>query len=123
MFSRLVVKLLRPKSCRPSAPLHSDREPVFLQNIRTTLSLQIWRKRACAPNIYRETLLTIILHDAGLSNDSTHSPDMDSSTERENTPDLVPCPPSVSEKALLRKIDLRVIPVLFILYLAAFLDR
>ena len=32
-------------------------------------------------------------------------------------------PSSIDEKALLRKIDLRVLPMLFILYLAAFLDR
>lgn len=31
--------------------------------------------------------------------------------------------PTIDEGALLRKIDLRVIPILFVLYLAAFLDR
>ncbi|KAI4232871.1 MAG: hypothetical protein L6R40_007275 [Gallowayella cf. fulva] len=30
---------------------------------------------------------------------------------------------TINEKALLRKIDIRVIPVLFIIYVAAFLDR
>ena len=35
----------------------------------------------------------------------------------------VQCPPTVNEKALMRRVDLRVIPVLFIVYLAAFLDR
>lgn len=31
--------------------------------------------------------------------------------------------PTIDEKTLLRKIDIRVIPILFLLYLAAFLDR
>ena len=31
--------------------------------------------------------------------------------------------PSIDEKALLRKIDFRVIPILFIIYVASFLDR
>ena len=30
---------------------------------------------------------------------------------------------SIDEKALMRKIDLRVLPILFVVYLAAFLDR
>lgn len=35
-----------------------------------------------------------------------------------------PSPPSgINEKALTRKIDLRVLPTLFIIYVAAFLDR
>ena len=41
----------------------------------------------------------------------------------EDEPTKLEAPPSVDEKALLRKIDLRVIPMLFLLYLAAFLDR
>jgi MFS family permease len=35
----------------------------------------------------------------------------------------IPCPPHTTEAALIRKIDLRVIPILCILYLLAFLDR
>ena len=35
----------------------------------------------------------------------------------------VECSPSIDEKALLRRIDLRVLPMLFIVYTAAFLDR
>lgn len=31
--------------------------------------------------------------------------------------------PPINEKVLLRKIDRRVIPVLFVIYMAAFLDR
>lgn len=41
----------------------------------------------------------------------------------ENATPTLECPSTVDEKALLRKIDVRVIPILFILYLAAFLDR
>ena len=33
------------------------------------------------------------------------------------------CPPTIDEKALVRRIDYRLLPVLFIIYLAAFLDR
>ena len=36
----------------------------------------------------------------------------------------IPSPPSgINEKALTRKIDLRVLPMLFVIYVAAFLDR
>lgn len=41
----------------------------------------------------------------------------------EHEPTTLECPPTINEKALLRKIDIRVIPMLFLLYLAAFLDR
>lgn len=33
------------------------------------------------------------------------------------------CPRSINEAALVRKIDLRLLPMLFIVYVAAFLDR
>ena len=33
------------------------------------------------------------------------------------------CPASVDDKALVRKIDRRVLPMLFVIYVAAFLDR
>ena len=35
----------------------------------------------------------------------------------------MPTPSGINEKALTRKIDLRVLPMLFIIYVAAFLDR
>lgn len=35
----------------------------------------------------------------------------------------VPCPPHTTQRRLVTKIDLRVIPVLSLLYLLAFLDR
>lgn len=45
------------------------------------------------------------------------------SADRENIATPAQTFPSIDEKALLRKIDFRVIPVLFIIYVAAFLDR
>jgi hypothetical protein len=35
----------------------------------------------------------------------------------------IPCPVSITEKKLVRKIDWRLIPMLFVIYIAAFLDR
>lgn len=35
----------------------------------------------------------------------------------------VNCPPSVNEKALVRKMDFKILPMLFIIYVSAFLDR
>ena len=55
-----------------------------------------------------------------------HSPDVvskASSTSAENAAGLPESPPPVDEQALLRRIDTRVIPILFLVYLAAFLDR
>ncbi|CAD6588825.1 MAG: hypothetical protein ASARMPRED_003737 [Alectoria sarmentosa] len=55
-----------------------------------------------------------------------HSPDVISRASinsAENAPPTLECPPTIDEKALLRKIDIRVIPILFLLYLSAFLDR
>ncbi|KAL8825954.1 MAG: hypothetical protein Q9191_004096 [Dirinaria sp. TL-2023a] len=40
-----------------------------------------------------------------------------------NSDASIECPQSIDEKALVRKIDFRVLPVLFVLYVAAFLDR
>ncbi|MCJ1268728.1 hypothetical protein MMC22_008616 [Lobaria immixta] len=45
------------------------------------------------------------------------------SAARETMPTAAQSFPSIDEKALLRKIDFRVIPILFIIYVAAFLDR
>lgn len=53
----------------------------------------------------------------------TKSPDIDSSTSSDPSSMAIECPPSINERALIRKIDFRVIPVLFLLYVAAFLDR
>lgn len=44
-------------------------------------------------------------------------------TDKENMPIPTEIFLSIDEKALLRKIDFRVIPVLFVIYVAAFLDR
>ena len=41
----------------------------------------------------------------------------------ENAAGALERPPPIDEQALLRKIDIRVIPILFLIYLAAFLDR
>ena len=46
-----------------------------------------------------------------------------STTASPSSYEAVECPPSINEKALVRKIDFRVIPILFVLYVAAFLDR
>ena len=35
----------------------------------------------------------------------------------------VKCPPSVNEKFLIRKMDFRILPMLFVIYVSAFLDR
>jgi hypothetical protein len=47
----------------------------------------------------------------------------DVSTKHEDGETSIPCPLSTTEKALVRKIDWRLIPMLFIIYIAAFLDR
>ena len=44
-------------------------------------------------------------------------------TDKEKMPTPTEIFLSIDEKALLRKIDFRVIPVLFIIYVASFLDR
>lgn len=44
-------------------------------------------------------------------------------SSRQSDEDVPVIPPSVDEAALMRKIDLRVMPMLFIIYLVAFLDR
>ncbi|KAF6236749.1 hypothetical protein HO173_005040 [Letharia columbiana] len=56
----------------------------------------------------------------------SHSPDITSrasASSAEKAPATLQGPSTIDEKALLRKIDIRVIPILFIIYLAAFLDR
>jgi hypothetical protein len=47
----------------------------------------------------------------------------ESDSESPSSPSPVQCPPLIDEKALVRKIDMRVIPMLFFIYVAAFLDR
>lgn len=54
---------------------------------------------------------------------SRYAPDSQTSTDNYEASTAIQCPPSIHEKALIRKIDGRVLPVLFIIYLAAFLDR
>lgn len=56
----------------------------------------------------------ITAYDDVDSNELTHS-------EAPQAP--AQCPPSINERALVRRIDFRVLPVLFVIYLAAFLDR
>ena len=41
----------------------------------------------------------------------------------EKTPSPAPSPTPVDEKALIRKMDLKILPMLFLVYVAAFLDR
>ena len=52
-------------------------------------------------------------HHAG-QNDSSDSFELSKETH---------CPSTINEKSLMRRVDLRVLPVLFIIYFAAFLDR
>jgi hypothetical protein len=47
---------------------------------------------------------------------------LESGSEASSSSSPSPTPP-IDEKALVRKIDMRVIPMLFIIYVAAFLDR
>lgn len=53
----------------------------------------------------------------------TKGPDVDSSTSSDPNSMSIECPPSINERALIRRIDFKVIPILFVLYVAAFLDR
>ncbi len=59
----------------------------------------------------------------GVADDYTDHELSDShgSTASENA--AIQTPSTINEKALIRKIDLRLLPVLFVIYLAAFLDR
>ena len=50
-------------------------------------------------------------------------PDMEKLNEGEKLPSTPRCPPSINEKALVRKIDFKILPMLFLVYVAAFLDR
>jgi hypothetical protein len=55
-----------------------------------------------------------------------HRTDHDLSDSHESTASeaaAIQAPSTINEKALVRKIDLRLLPVLFVIYLAAFLDR
>lgn len=55
-----------------------------------------------------------------------HTPDNDISDSHHSTASesaVIQTPPTINEKALVRKIDFRLLPVLFVIYLAAFLDR
>ena len=65
-------------------------------------------------------------HTLTESIESEHSPDVTSKaslSSAEKAGVALECPPTINEKALLRKIDIHVIPMLFLVYLAAFLDR
>lgn len=65
-------------------------------------------------------------HKLTVSTEPVHSPDVVSKasiSSAENAALTLERPPGINEKALLRKIDLRVVPILFLVYLAAFLDR
>lgn len=44
-------------------------------------------------------------------------------SDMQDSMDMPSAPAGINEKALTRKIDLRVLPTLFIIYVAAFLDR
>ncbi len=47
----------------------------------------------------------------------------DNTSDPQDSMDMPSAPSGINEKALTRKIDLRVLPTLFIIYVAAFLDR
>lgn len=76
-----------------------------------------------------EGILCVFLLILALNHEGEHVLSMhktDSDTPDENLANIispVQCPPSVNEKALMRKIDRRLLPMLFIVYTAAFLDR
>jgi hypothetical protein len=59
--------------------------------------------------------------DSSVDADKHMSPQYDSQYYDDNT--VIECPPHTTEKKLVRKIDLHVIPFLCIMYLLAFLDR
>ena len=67
------------------------------------------------------TTLSLILKDT--VDVATHASDSHESTSNGSASNSVQCPSSIEEKALIKKIDVRVIPILFLIYLAAFLDR
>ena len=54
-------------------------------------------------------------------------PGLEASTTVEKAEETVTvleqCPSSIDEKALVRKLDFKILPMLFIIYLASFLDR
>lgn len=58
------------------------------------------------------------MYTADYGSSESHDP-----TQSERVPMPAQSSPSIDEKVLLRKIDFRVIPILFIIYVAAFLDR
>ena len=58
------------------------------------------------------------MYTADYGSSESHDP-----TQNERAPMPAQFSLSIDEKALLRKIDFRVIPILFIIYVAAFLDR
>ena len=47
----------------------------------------------------------------------------ENTSDMQDSMDMPSAPSGINEKALTRKIDLRVLPTLFIIYVAAFLDR
>ena len=57
------------------------------------------------------------------SNDADHSSRTDPAHTTSTTPSTDPTGPALSHQILLRKIDLHLIPILFLLYLCAFVDR
>lgn len=57
-------------------------------------------------------------YDNSFHRRTNHSPD---DVEFDNL--AVRCPPHTTERALMRKIDCRLLPMLCLLYLMAFLDR
>ena len=66
------------------------------------------------------------LPKADRTTEPNYSPDITSKasfSSAENAVATIQCPPGINEKALLRKIDIRVIPILFLIYLASFFYR
>lgn len=59
----------------------------------------------------------------GADHNTPHSRESTSSENMLMPVKTIQCPPSAVERALVRRIDCRLIPILFLIYVAAFLDR
>lgn len=78
------------------------------------------------PSAIQYALMLISLMIKGTTGAYVHRMDHDLSDSHESTASeaaAVQVPSTINERALVRKIDLRLLPVLFVIYVAAFLDR
>jgi hypothetical protein len=67
----------------------------------------------CTPDSAKESS-PISVDDVYMGQDITNSKDAETS---------MACPASITENRLMRKIDWRLLPMLFVIYIVAFLDR